>query len=66
MPYEEQEFTEFMKEASAKVIELQEKYDKLSDNNKARFVEYVIPMFRTLEAQDLFNQINKFFTKGIR
>lgn len=66
MPYEEQEFTEFMKEASAKVIELQEKYDKLSDNNKGRFVEYVIPMFRTLEAQDLFNQINKFFTKGIR
>ena len=66
MPYEEQEFTEFMKEASAKVIELQEKYDKISDNNKARFVEYVIPMFRTLEAQDLFNQINKFFTKGIR
>lgn len=66
MPYEEQEFTEFMKEASAKVIELQEKYDKLSDNNKTRFVEYVIPMFRTLEAQDLFNQINKFFTKGIR
>ena len=66
MPYEEQDFTEFMKEASAKVIELQEKYDKISDNNKARFVEYVIPMFRTLEAQDLFNQINKFFTKGIR
>lgn len=66
MPYEEQEFTEFMKEASAKVIELQEKCDKISDNNKAKFVEYVIPMFRTLEAQDLFNQINKFFTKGIR
>ena len=66
MPYEEQEFTEFMKEASAKVIELQEKYDKISDNNKAKFVEYVIPMFRTFEAQDLFNQINKFFTKGIR
>lgn len=63
---EEQEFTDFMKEASAKVIELQEKYDKLSDNNKAKFVEYVMPMFRTLEAQDLFNQINKFFTKGIR
>lgn len=66
MPYEEQEFTEFMKEASAKVIELQEKYDKISDNSKAKFVEYVIPMFRTFEAQDLFNQINKFFTKGIR
>lgn len=66
MTYEEQEFTDFMKEASAKVIELQEKYDKLSDNNKARFVEYVMPMFRTLEAQDLFNQINKFFSKGIR
>ena len=63
---EEQEFTDFMKEASAKVIELQEKYDKLSDNNKARFVECVMPMFRTLEAQDLFNQINKFFAKGIR
>ena len=64
MLHEEQEFTDFMKEASAKVIELKEKYDKLSDNNKARFVEYVMPMFRTLEAQDLFNQINIFFTKG--
>lgn len=66
MTREEQEFSDFMKEASAKVMELQEKYDKLSDNNKTRFVECVMPMFRTLEAQDLFNQINIFFTKGKR
>ncbi len=65
MTIEEQEYNDFMSEATKKVSELQLKYNRLSDNNKKRFAEHVIPMFRTLEAQDLFNQISKLFNAGI-
>ena len=36
MTTEEQEFTDFMTEASIKAMELRQKYDKLSENNKRR------------------------------
>ena len=66
MTTEEQEYNDFMAEATKKVSELQLKYNRLSDNNKKRFVEYVMPMLRTLEAQDLFNQVNILFDTGKR
>jgi GTP-binding protein EngB required for normal cell division len=46
MPLEDQEFTDFMTEASIKAMELCQKYDKLSDNNKRKFLQYIEPMVR--------------------
>jgi len=65
MTTEEQEYNDFMNEASEKVAELQLKYNKLSENNRKRFAEYVMPMFRALEGQDLFNQMRNRFNAGI-
>ena len=63
---EEQEYNDFMAEATQKVSELQLKYNRLSENNKKRFAEYIMPMFRALETQDLFNQMYKLFNAGIK
>lgn len=65
MTTEEQEYNDFMNEATQKVAELQLKYNKLSENNKKRFAKHVMAMFRTFEAQDLFYQMGKLFNIGI-
>ena len=63
---ENQEYNDFIAEATQKVSELQLKYNRLSENNKKRFAEHIMPMFRTLETQDLFNQMYKLFNAGIK
>lgn len=62
---EEQGYNDFMNEATQKVAELQIKYNKLSENNKKRFANHVMAMFRTFEVQDLFNQMGRLFNTGI-
>lgn len=66
MTAEEQEYNEFLKEASIKAIELQEKYNNLSDNNKRRFLLYIEPMVLARGTQGFINQMNILFNTGIR
>ena len=63
---EEQEFTDFMTEASIKAMELRQKYDKLSENNKRKFLQYIEPMVRAGGTQAFMNQMNILFNTGKR
>lgn len=61
MTAEEQEYNEFLKEASIKAMELQEKYNNLSDNNKRSFLLYIEPMVLARGTQEFINQMNILF-----
>lgn len=61
---EEQEFSNFMTEASIKAMELRQKYDKLSENNKRKFLLYIEPMIRAGGTQAFINQMNILFNTG--
>ena len=63
---EDQEYNDFMKEATLKAVELRQKYEKLSDNNKRRFLLYIEPMVRAGGMQGFMNQMNMLFNTGIR
>ena len=62
---DDQEFNDFMTEASLKAMELRQKYDKLSDNNKRCFLLYIEPMVRAGGTQGFMNQMNILFNTGI-
>ena len=62
MTIEDQEYNDFMKEATLKAIELRHKYDKFSDNNKRRFLEYIEPIVRASGIQGFINQVNLLFS----
>ena len=64
MSSEEQEFSNFMTEASIKAMELRKKYDNLSDNNKRKFLQYIEPMVRAGGTQAFMNQMNILFNTG--
>ncbi len=64
MTPEDQEFTDFMTEASKKAMELRQKYNKLSDNNKRKFLQYIEPMVRAGGTQAFMNQMNILFNTG--
>lgn len=64
MPPEDQEFTDFMTEATQKAMELRQQYDKLSDNNKRKFLQYIEPMVRAGGTQSFMNQMNILFNTG--
>lgn len=66
MPPEDQEFSDFMTEASIKAMELRQKYDKLSENNKRKFLLYIGPMVRAGGTQAFMNQMNILFNTGKR
>ncbi|MBP5442918.1 MAG: hypothetical protein J6Y60_06745 [Treponema sp.] len=66
MTIEDQEFTDFMTEASIKAMELRQKYDKLSENNKRKFLLYIEPMVRAGGTQGFMNQMNLLFNTGER
>lgn len=66
MTTEEQEYNEFMKDATLKAMEIRDKYEKLSDNNKRRFLLYIEPMVRAGGTQGFMNQMNILFNTGIR
>ena len=61
---DDQEFNDFMTEASLKAMELRQKYDKLSDSNKRRFLLYIEPMVRAGGTQAFMNQMNILFNTG--
>ena len=65
MTTEEQEYNEFMKDATLKAMEIRDKYEKLSDNNKRRFLLYIEPMVRAGGTQGFMNQMNILFNAGI-
>ena len=64
MPPEDQEFTDFMTEATQKAMELRQKYDKLSENNKRRFLLYIELMVRAGGIQAFVEQMNLLFSTG--
>ena len=64
MPTEDQEFTDFVTEVSIKAMELRQKYDKLSENNKRKFLLYIEPMIRAGGTQAFMNQMNILFNTG--
>ena len=66
MPPEDQEFTDFMTEATQKAMEPRQKYDKLSDNNKRKFLQYIEPMVRAGGIQAFVEQMNVLFNTGKR
>ena len=66
MTTEEQEYNEFMKDATLKAMEIRDKYEKLSDNNKRRFLLYIEPMVRAGGTQAFMNQMNILFNTGKR
>lgn len=66
MPPEDQEFTDFMTEATQKAMELRQKYDKLSENNKRKFLLYIESMVRAGGTQAFMNQMNILFDTGKR
>lgn len=66
MTTEEQEFTNFIAYISKKSKDLWVKYDKLSDNNKRKFLLYIEPMVRAGGIQGFINQINILFNTGKR
>ena len=66
MTPEDQEFTDFMMEASIKAMELRQKYNKLSESNKRKFLKYIEPMVRAGGTQGFINQMNALFNTGIR
>ena len=66
MTPEEQEFTDFMTEASIKAMELRPKYNKLSESNKRKFLQYIEPMVRAGGTQGFMNQMNALFNTGIK
>lgn len=62
MTIEDQEYNDFMKEATLKAIELRQRYDKFSDNNKRRFLAYIEPIVRASGIQGFINQMNLLFS----
>lgn len=63
---EEQEYNNFMAVISEKAMDLQNKYNKLSDNNKRKFLQYIEPMVRAGGIQGFMNQMNILFNTGKR
>ena len=64
MTTEEQEFSNFMTETSIKAMKIRQKYDKLSDNNKRKFLQYIEPMVRAGGIQAFVEQMNLLFSTG--
>ncbi len=64
MTTEEQEYNNFMADISEKAMDLQNKYNKLSDNNKRKFLLYIEPMVRAGGIQGFMNQMNILFNTG--
>ena len=64
MTTEEQEYNSFMADISEKAMDLQNKYNKLSDNNKRKFLQYIEPMVRAGGIQGFMNQMNILFNTG--
>lgn len=64
MTTEEQEYNNFMADISEKAMDLQNKYNKLSDNNKRKFLQYIEPMVRAGGIQAFVEQMNLLFSTG--
>ncbi len=64
MTTEEQEYNNFMADISEKAMDLQNKYNKLSDNNKRKFLQYIEPMVRAGGVQAFVEQMNILFNTG--
>ena len=61
---EEQKYNNFMADISEKAMDLQNKYNKLSDNNKRKFLQYIEPMVRAGGIQAFMEQMNLLFSTG--
>ena len=62
----EQEYNDFMTEVSKESKKLWNKYNKLSEDNKRKFLLYIEPLVRAGGTQGFINQMNLLFNTGIR
>lgn len=60
---EEKELNDFLQDVSEKAIFLHEKYNKLSEDNKRRFLEYIEPLVRAGGTQAFIKEVNNLFHK---
>lgn len=61
MNADEKEYNAFIAEITEKALSLQEKYNKLSDNNKKRFLLYIEPLVRASGTIGFMEQVNILF-----
>jgi hypothetical protein len=66
MTTEEQEYNDFMTEVSKESKKLWNNYNKLSEDNKRKFLLYIEPLVRAGGTQGFINQMNLLFNTGIK
>lgn len=66
MIIEEQEYNDFMTEVSKESKKLWNKYNKLSEDNKRKFLLYIEPLVRAGGTQGFINEMNLLFNTGIK
>lgn len=66
MTTEEQEYNDFMTEVSKESKKLWNKYNKLSEDNKRKFLLYIEPLVRAGGTQGFINQMSLLFNTGIK
>lgn len=66
MIIEEQEYNDFMTEVSKESKKLWNKYNKLSEDNKRKFLLYIEPIIRAGGTEGFINQMNLLFNTGTR
>jgi hypothetical protein len=66
MTTEEQEYNDFMTEVSKESKKLWNNYNKLSEDNKRKFLLYIEPLVRAGGTQGFINQMNLWFNTGIK
>ena len=66
MNVEEQEYNDFMSEVSKESMKLWDKYNKLSENNKRKFLLYIEPIILAGGTEVFVNQMNLLFNTGTR
>ncbi len=62
----EQEYNDFMTEVSKESKKLWNKYNKLSEDNKRKFLLYIEPLVRAGGTQGFINQMSLLFNTGIK
>ena len=67
MTSEEYEYTHFEQEVFKTWIELQQKFNSLSENNQKKFAQqYIVPFVGAGGVQGFFNELNNILSKGTR
>lgn len=61
---EQHEYMQFRNDVSKKVCEIQDKFNKLSDNNKRRFMDDLVRMCELNGVKGLITYFNQYMSKS--